>query len=97
VKATGHSDRPQDLPARVAGTPYGVTIGTSILLIAVGAILRYAVNVHSSAFNISTAGLILMIVGILGLILSLLYTAFWADRTRERRDPYLGEPPTRRY
>jgi len=81
----------------VLGTTYAVTIGTSILLIAVGAILRYAVNVHSSSFNINTAGLILMIVGILGLILSLLYTAFWADRTRPRRDVYADEPPTRRY
>ena len=80
------------------GYPYAVTIGTSILLIAVGAILRYAVNVHSSSFNINTAGLILMIVGILGLILSLLYTAFWADRAaRPRRDAYVDEPPARRY
>jgi hypothetical protein len=85
------------LASGVLGTTYAVTIGTSILLIAVGAILRYAVNVHSSSFNISTAGLILMIVGILGLILSLLYTAFWADRTRPRRDAYVDEPPTRRY
>ncbi len=74
-----------------------MTIGTSILLIAVGAILRYAVNVHSSTINIDTVGLILMIAGILGLILSLLYTAFWADRTRTRRDAYVDEPPTRRY
>jgi Na+/proline symporter len=74
-----------------------VTIGTSILLIAVGAILRYAVNVHSSTVNIATVGLILMIAGILGLILSLLYTAFWADRMRPRRDTYADEQPTRRY
>jgi len=80
-----------------AGTTICVTIGTSILLIAVGAILRYAVNVHSSTININTVGLILMIAGILGLILSLLYTAFWADRTRVRRDVYVDEPPTRRY
>lgn len=74
-----------------------MTIGTSILLIAVGAILRYAVNVHSSTINIATVGLILIIAGILGLVLSLLYTAFWADRTRARRDVYIDEPPTRRY
>ena len=71
-----------------------MTIGTSILLIAIGAILRYAVNVHSSAFNISTAGLILMIVGILGLILSLLYTFVWSDR---RRYPPDYDAPTTRY
>jgi hypothetical protein len=74
-----------------------VSIGTSILLIAVGAILRYAVNVHSSTINIETVGLILIIAGILGLILSLLYMAFWADRTRPPRDTYRDEPPTRRY
>ena len=74
-----------------------MTIGTSIFLIAVGAILRYAVNVHSSSINIDTVGLILMIAGILGLVLSLLYTAFYADRARSRRDGYVDEPPTRRY
>jgi hypothetical protein len=81
-----------------AGTPFVMTIGTSILLIAAGAILRWAVHVNSSAVNIQTVGLILLIVGILGLILSLLYMAFWTDRTtRARREPYLDEPPTRRY
>jgi hypothetical protein len=72
-----------------------MTIGTSIVLIAVGAILRYAVNVSSSAINIQTVGLILIIAGVLGLILSLLYTAFWADRTRARRDAYVDEPRAR--
>jgi hypothetical protein len=79
------------------GTPQFMTIGTSILLIAAGAILRYAVNASTDVINIQTVGLILMIAGILGLILSLLYTAFWADRARPRRDPYVDEPPTRRY
>lgn len=74
-----------------------MTIGTSIVLIAAGAILRYAVNASTDVINIQTVGLILMIAGILGLILSLLYMAFWADRTRPRRDPYVDEPPTRRY
>jgi hypothetical protein len=72
-----------------------MTVGTSIVLIAVGAILRYAVNAHSSVINIQTVGLILVIAGVVGLILSLLYMAFWADRTRSRRDPYLDEPRTR--
>jgi hypothetical protein len=67
------------------------------VLIAAGAILRWAVNVNSSAVNVQTVGLILLIVGILGLILSLLYMAFWTDRMRPRRDPYVDEPPTRRY
>ena len=46
-------------------------IGTSIFLIALGAILYFAVNADISGLEISTVGLILMIVGILGLIISL--------------------------
>lgn len=47
-------------------------IGASLALIAIGAILKFAVTVHHShGFNIGTAGIILMIVGIVGLILSL--------------------------
>jgi hypothetical protein len=57
-------------------------IGTSILLVAVGAILRYAVDANTSGFNINTAGLILMIVGIVGLLLSALWMTVWADRRR---------------
>jgi len=57
-------------------------IGTSILLIAVGAIMRFAVSVHTTGFSINTAGTILMIVGALGLLISLLWTTMWADRRR---------------
>ena len=46
-------------------------IGTSIFLIAVGAILYFAVNADVSGLEISTVGLILMICGILGLLVSL--------------------------
>ena len=38
-----------------------MTIATAIFLIAIGAILRYAINVHSDVINIQTVGLILMI------------------------------------
>lgn len=58
-------------------------IGTSIFLIAVGAILYFAVNADISGLEISTVGLILMIVGILGLIISLYYTSLATRRTRE--------------
>jgi sulfite exporter TauE/SafE len=57
-------------------------IGTSILLIAIGAILRFAVSVHTSGFSIHTIGVILMVVGVIGLLISLLYMSIWADRTR---------------
>jgi hypothetical protein len=49
-----------------------VGIGTSIFLIALGAILRYAVTATVSGVSIQTIGLILMIAGIVGLVLSLI-------------------------
>ena len=74
-----------------------MTIGTSILLIAVGAILKYAVTTHVSGIDLQTVGVILMLVGILGLILSLLYTFVWSDAARRRRVDGAGEydAPTR--
>jgi hypothetical protein len=67
-------------------------IGTSILLIAVGAILRYAVTVTVSGIELQTVGLILMVVGIIGLVISLA-VEFMGNGDRPRRpDDY----PTRR-
>jgi hypothetical protein len=51
--------------------------GTSIVLVAVGAILRFAVSATTSGFDVQTVGLILMIVGAVGLILSILYWSSW--------------------
>lgn len=69
-------------------------IGTSLLLIAVGAVLRFAVSVSTSGFNLHTVGVILMIVGVLGLLLSLLWTTVWADRSRRSRTyPDRDVPP----
>ena len=48
-------------------------IGTSIFLIALGAILRFAVTATVSGISIATVGTILLIVGIVGLLISLLY------------------------
>jgi beta-lactamase regulating signal transducer with metallopeptidase domain len=68
-------------------------LGTSIFLIAVGAILRYAVTATVSGISITTVGLILMIVGVVGVLLSLLFmlTARSRGIVREQvvaRDPY---------
>ncbi len=46
-------------------------IGTSLFLIAVGAILYFAVNASISGLEIATVGIILMVVGVLGLLISL--------------------------
>jgi hypothetical protein len=68
-----------------------VATGTSLFLIAVGAILYFAVNASVSGISIATVGIILMIVGVLGLLVSLfmISSARRADRTVVRdRDVY---------
>jgi len=78
-----------------------VTIATAIFLIAIGAILRYAITVEVDVIDIQTVGLILMIAGGAGLALSLLYELI-RDNPKRDRDEYPPEPrsyeddPTRR-
>ena len=62
-----------------------MTIGSSIVLIAIGAILKWAVTAHVSGFDIHTAGTVLFVLGIVGLVLALAYTFVWAERVRTRR------------
>lgn len=56
-------------------------LGGSLLLIAIGAILRWAVSATTSGVNLQTIGLILLIVGGIGLVISLVWMAFVAERT----------------
>jgi membrane-bound ClpP family serine protease len=51
--------------------------GTSIFLIAVGAILDFAVNVNTPGFNIHTVGVILMVVGVVGFVMSMVFWSSW--------------------
>ncbi|MBA3304853.1 MAG: hypothetical protein H0U25_02865 [Thermoleophilaceae bacterium] len=71
-------------------------IGTSIFLIALGAILKFAVTATVAGFNIQTAGVILIVVGLVGLIASFLLGTMRGDR---RREVVVEEPvvPERRY
>jgi hypothetical protein len=60
-------------------------ITASLILSAVGAILIWAVHVSSSGFNVQTAGVILLVVGIIGFILSLFFWSTWGGfNTRGR-------------
>ena len=62
-------------------------IGMGIFLVALGAILYFAVSVDAEGFSINTIGLILMIVGAIGLVVSLLMGSMWSgrrERVRER-------------
>jgi uncharacterized protein DUF6458 len=63
-----------------------MTIGGSLFLIAVGAILAFAVTAEFAGVDIATVGWILMIVGVVGLILGL----FMMSRARSARPPGPG-------
>jgi Domain of unknown function (DUF6458) len=79
------------LTRRALGDQSDVGIGTSLFLIAVGAILYFAVSADVSGLSIQTVGLILMIVGIIGLAVSLFLISSWRrdDRPTTRdRDYY---------
>lgn len=54
-------------------------IGGALFLIAVGAILKWAVHRHVSGINIHVLGLILLIIGIVGLLFEI---GFWMSRRR---------------
>jgi hypothetical protein len=76
-----------------------MTAAGAIFLIAVGAILRYATNLHVEGVNVDTIGLILMIAGAVGLAIGLWQWAVLARRRREgdvlvedRRE--VREPPS---
>lgn len=63
-----------------------MSIGASIFLIALGAILKYAVTADAvMGLNIDVVGLILMIVGFLGLLLSLLFWSSFSPFGARRR------------
>jgi len=52
-------------------------VGVSLLLIAAGAILTWAVSAETSGIDLTTVGVILMIVGAVGLLLSLVFWSSW--------------------
>lgn len=68
-----------------------MAIGTSLFLIAAGAILRYAVNDSIEQIDLEVVGLILMIVGIVGLVIGVYLLSRGPDRgtvaPRDPRDP----------
>jgi hypothetical protein len=69
--------------------------GVSIFLIAIGAILAFAVHATTSGVNIHTVGWILLVVGIVGLALSMVFWSSWAGPgyfTR-RRTTYVDDGP----
>ena len=72
--------------------------GVSIVLVAAGAILAFAVNTELQGVNIHTVGWILLIVGLAGFVLSMIFWSTWAGpgyftRRRTYIDDGPGAPP----
>jgi hypothetical protein len=71
-------------------------IGVSIFLIAIGAVLAFAVHASNSTVNVNTVGWILMGVGLAGALLSMIFWSSWAGPgywTTRRRTTYVDEGP----
>ncbi len=60
-------------------------LGISLFLVAVGAILAFAVTATAQGFDVNTVGVILMIVGGIGFVASMIFWAPWAPYARDRR------------
>ena len=65
-------------------------IGVSLILIAVGAILAFAVNAEVSGLEITTIGWILLVVGIAGALISMIFWSSWGGF--HRRETVVREP-----
>jgi len=69
-------------------------IAVSILLIAVGAVLTWGVTAEAEGLNVNNIGVILIIVGILGLVISMIFWSSWGGF--HRRASYVEGGPVRR-
>src|SRR5204862_6396041 len=83
-------------PASTPGYERPMGAGTSLFLITIGAILDFAVDVHTRGVDLHAIGVILMIVGALGFILSLLFWNSWGGFARSDRVIVEEAPPVRR-
>ena len=68
-------------------------VGVSLILIAVGAVLAFAVHVTTSGFNVNTVGYILLIVGVVGALISLMFWSSWGGVGGGRRRTGVDEGP----
>jgi hypothetical protein len=68
-------------------------LGVGIFLTAVGAILAFAVNTSVSGIEIRTIGWILMVVGIAGIVLSMIFWSSWGGPGGARRRTVVDDGP----
>ena len=68
-------------------------LGVSLLLIAVGAILVWGLQSDIAGISEDAIGVILMVVGAVGLILSMMFWSSWGGVHGRRRETYVEEGP----
>jgi Domain of unknown function (DUF6458) len=71
-------------------------IGVGLILVAVGAVLAFAVHHHTNGFDINTIGYILLAVGAFGILISMIFWSSWAGPgywSNRRRGTYVEEGP----
>ena len=61
-------------------------IGVSVFLLAVGAIMTFALNAEVSGLNLDTVGIILMVVGVIGLLFSMMFWSSWGGFNGNRTE-----------
>ena len=66
-------------------------IGISIVLVALGAVLTFALEREAEGINLDTVGIIMMIVGGVGLVVSMLFWSSFGPYGRERRATVVSE------
>jgi len=68
-------------------------IALAFVVIAIGAILKWAVTAHVSWIDLQTTGTVLFVIGLVALPLSLLYTFWWSQRARGDEQTRVMRPP----
>ena len=68
-------------------------LGASLLLVAAGAILIWGVTGEFAGLDVDAIGWILMVVGIIGLVLSMIFWSSWGGIGGRRRSTYVEEGP----
>ena len=73
----------------------GCTMGivVSMLMIAVGAVMRFAGTAEGRGFNVASAGVVLMVVGVIGALLSIGFWASWGGFNRGRGNTVITTTP----
>ncbi len=68
-------------------------IGGALVLVAAGAILKWAVTAHVSWIDLQTAGTVIFVIGLVALVLAIVYTFWWSSRGDDQDPRVTRRPP----